>query len=80
VSAPASTRDRFGVGALSGLVGEMNRMSAEHDKRDIDVALDVRRLEGVFRAMAQGVNDMVGAHIALKKGERHRRGDRRGRP
>ena len=55
------------IDALSGLVGEMNRMSGEHDKGDIDAAVDVQKFEGAYRAMAQGVNDMVGAHIAVKR-------------
>jgi methyl-accepting chemotaxis protein len=55
------------VESLSGLMGEMNRMSGEHDRGDIDVAVDVQKFEGAYREMAQGVNDMVGAHIAMKK-------------
>jgi methyl-accepting chemotaxis protein len=52
---------------LKGVIAEMNKMSAEHDKGDIDVKIDAERFEGDFRAMAQGVNAMVGAHIAVKK-------------
>jgi methyl-accepting chemotaxis protein len=55
------------IDSLSGLTGEMNRMSGEHDKGDIDAAVDTRKFEGAYRTMAQGVNDMVGAHIAVKK-------------
>jgi methyl-accepting chemotaxis protein len=53
------------IDSLSGLVGEMNRMSGEHEKGDIDVSVDVQKFEGVYRTMAQGVNQMVGAHIAV---------------
>jgi methyl-accepting chemotaxis protein len=53
--------------SLSGLVGEMNRMSAEHEKGDIDVAVDAARFQGAYGDMARGVNQMVGAHIAVKK-------------
>ena len=52
---------------LQGLMDEMNRMSREHDKGDIDVAIDSARFEGAYKTMAQGVNDMVGGHIAVKK-------------
>jgi len=54
-------------GNLKGVIAEMNKMSAEHDKGDIDVTIDAQRFDGDFRAMAQGVNNMVGAHIAVKK-------------
>ncbi len=53
------------IDSLSGLVGEMNRMSGEHEKGDIDASVDVQRFEGVYRTMAQGVNHMVGAHVAV---------------
>ena len=52
---------------LQQLVSEMNQMSTEHERGDIDVAIDAQRYEGEFRTVAQGVNDMVGAHIAVKK-------------
>ncbi|MFN8075573.1 MAG: methyl-accepting chemotaxis protein [Kineosporiaceae bacterium] len=52
---------------LVGLIQEMNRMSAEHERGDIDVVVDVDRFSGGFADMARGVNDMVGAHIAVKK-------------
>jgi methyl-accepting chemotaxis protein len=54
-------------GNLKGLIAEMNRMSIEHDKGDIDVVIDTHKFEGDFRTMAQGVNSMVGSHIAVKK-------------
>ncbi|SFV15863.1 methyl-accepting chemotaxis protein [Pseudoduganella namucuonensis] len=54
-------------GNLKGLIAEMNRMSAEHDKGDIDATIDAQRFEGDFRTMAQGINAMVAAHIAVKK-------------
>jgi len=54
-------------GNLKGLISEMNHMAAEHEKGDIDVVVDSQRFEGDFRTVAQGVNDMVGAHIAVKK-------------
>ena len=54
-------------GNLKGLIAEMNRMSSEHEKGDIDVVIDVNRFDGDFRTMAMGVNDMVNAHIGVKK-------------
>lgn len=52
---------------LTSLIGEMNRMSAEHDRGDIDVVIDVARFPGEFGTMAAGVNSMVAGHIAVKK-------------
>ena len=52
---------------LRSIIAEMNHMSREHEAGDIDVVLDAQRFEGDFRKVAQGINDMVGAHIAVKK-------------
>jgi methyl-accepting chemotaxis protein len=52
---------------LKGLIAEINRMSVEHEKGDIDVVIDASRFQGDFKTMAQGVNDMVNAHIGVKK-------------
>ncbi|MFK3890297.1 methyl-accepting chemotaxis protein [Sphingomonas sp. NPDC079357] len=52
---------------LKGLITEMNTMSAEHDRGDIDVFVPVARFQGDFAVMAQGINDMVSGHIAVKK-------------
>jgi methyl-accepting chemotaxis protein len=54
-------------GNLKGLIADMNHMSAEHEAGDIDVMMDVAKFPGEFGAMAQGVNDMVNGHIAVKK-------------
>ncbi len=48
-------------------IEEMKRMSDEHNKGDIDVAIPVEHFEGAFREMARGVNEMVGGHIQVKK-------------
>lgn len=58
--------DRLG-GTLSQLISEMNHMSAEHDKGDIDVQIDTARFAGSYGLMAQGINDMVSGHISVKK-------------
>nr|MDH4440106.1 methyl-accepting chemotaxis protein [Rhizobium sp.] len=54
-------------GNLKGLIAEMNNMSAEHDKGDIDVFVPVEKFKGDFASMAKGINDMVAGHIAVKK-------------
>jgi methyl-accepting chemotaxis protein len=54
-------------GNLKGFIADMKHMSTEHDKGDIDVVMDVDRFQGDFKAMAQGVNNMVNGHIAVKK-------------
>jgi len=46
---------------------EIGRMTREHDAGDIDVVIDGQRFEGEFRAIAEGINRMVGDHIATKK-------------
>jgi methyl-accepting chemotaxis protein len=55
------------IGSLDGLIGEMRRMSEEHERGEIDAAMDAQRFQGVYRSVAQGVNDMVGGHIAVKR-------------
>jgi methyl-accepting chemotaxis protein len=52
---------------LKGLIAEMNNMSAEHDKGDIDIFVPVEKFKGDFASMAKGINDMVAGHIAVKK-------------
>ena len=52
---------------LKGLIAEMNRMSDEHDRGDIDVFVSVEKFNGDFATMAKGVNTMVAGHIAVKK-------------
>ena len=54
-------------GNLKGFIADMNHMSDEHDKGDIDVVMDVGRFQGDFKVMAEGVNNMVNGHIAVKK-------------
>jgi len=52
---------------LKALIAELNHMSAEHDKGDIDVVIDTSRFQGDFGTVAKGINDMVNGHIAVKK-------------
>jgi methyl-accepting chemotaxis protein len=55
------------INALNGLIAEMNTMSSEHDKGDIDVKIDESHFQGAYRTMGAGVNNMVFGHIAVKK-------------
>ncbi|AEG02331.1 methyl-accepting chemotaxis protein [Methylomonas methanica] len=52
---------------LTSLLADMGHMIQEHDKGDIDVILDSEKYVGSFKSMAQGVNEMVNGHIAVKK-------------
>ncbi|HUN89776.1 MAG TPA: methyl-accepting chemotaxis protein, partial [Terriglobales bacterium] len=52
---------------VTGFIAEMNRMSNEHTKGDIDVRIPAEKFEGSYKVMAQGVNDMVAGHIDVKK-------------
>jgi methyl-accepting chemotaxis protein len=52
---------------LSDFLAQMKHMADEHAAGDIDVVVETQRFDGDFRRMAQGVNDMVGAHIGVKK-------------
>jgi len=52
---------------LQRLMAEMNHMSAEHDKGDIDVKIEETNFENDFARMAAGLNNMVFGHIAVKK-------------
>lgn len=52
---------------LHELVVEMNRMSSEHDKGEIDAQIDAGQFNGSYRSMAEGINNMVNGHIAVKK-------------
>ncbi|MDO9398431.1 MAG: methyl-accepting chemotaxis protein, partial [Herbiconiux sp.] len=49
------------------VIAEMHRMSSAHEAGDIDVTIDTSLFSGGFATMTQGVNEMVGAHIAVKK-------------
>jgi methyl-accepting chemotaxis protein len=55
------------VDTLNSLLAELNRMSAEHDKGDIDVVIPVDKFQNDFAKVAQGINTMVHGHIAVKK-------------
>lgn len=55
------------LGNLNAFVSEMANMQEEHNKGEIDVALPAGKFEGVYKLMAQCVNEMVSGHITLNK-------------
>ena len=55
------------LGFLRKSVAEMNRMSGEHEKGNIDAVIPTDGFEGDFSTMARGINDMVATHIAMNK-------------
>ena len=52
---------------LMGLIEEMRRVTTAHECGDIDVVIDCDRFLGEFKGMARSINDLVGAHIAVKR-------------
>ncbi|RVU05647.1 methyl-accepting chemotaxis protein [Novosphingobium umbonatum] len=52
---------------LTGLIAEMQNMSSEHERGDIDVMINSAKFQGDFALVARGINDMVAGHIAVKK-------------
>ncbi|NJO90561.1 MAG: hypothetical protein HC831_17570 [Chloroflexia bacterium] len=55
------------IDALAGLIAEMSNMSNQHDLGDIDVKIESSKFHGAYRMMAEGLNNMVFGHIAVKK-------------
>ncbi len=54
-------------GSMKGVIVQLNRMSDEHNRGDIDVYIPADQFVGSFRTMAEGVNGMVAGHIAVKR-------------
>jgi methyl-accepting chemotaxis protein len=52
---------------FSALTGGIEQMAAEHDKGEIDARIPTQALQGAFKTAAQGVNGMVGEHIAIQQ-------------
>jgi len=50
-----------------GLISEINHMSDEHNKGDIDVFVPAERFAGVYGTLAHSINEMVAGHISVKK-------------
>ncbi len=55
------------IGALSGLIAEMTRMSDEHNAGDIDAVIAADKFQGAYRDMAKGINEMVEGHITVNR-------------
>lgn len=53
--------------SVTSLIDEMNQMSIEHEKGDLDVIVHSDAFQGGYRVMAEGVNTMVASHIAMTK-------------
>jgi methyl-accepting chemotaxis protein len=52
---------------LKNVIAEMNEMSRLHDAGDIEVFIPADKFQNDFKAMAQGINNMVAGHISVKK-------------
>lgn len=55
------------INNLSNFISEMNAMSHNHDLGDIDLMMDASQFSGAYKNMVNGVNSMVGGHIAINK-------------
>ena len=55
------------IETLENLDSELTVMAAEHEKGDIDVAIDVHKFHGSFKAVAGGINAMVAGHVAMNR-------------
>jgi len=55
------------ITTLKGVIDSIAYVSNEHDKGDIDADMDLNMFKGAYRTMAQGINEMVAGHIAVKK-------------
>jgi len=53
------------ISNLSLLIDDMAQMSKQHDAGAIDFKMPEEKFQGVYGAMAKGVNDMVFGHIAV---------------
>ncbi len=52
---------------IKTFIADMHHMSQQHDLGDVDVVMDAGKFNGAYAQMAQGVNQMVGAHVAEKE-------------
>jgi methyl-accepting chemotaxis protein len=58
--------DRQDQGGTQQLLSELQRMIQQHEAGWIDHVIPADRLAGTMREIAQGINDLVRAHIAVK--------------
>ncbi len=54
------------IDALNGLLAARAEMSRQHDAGAIDEVMPVDRFRGAYADMAQGINELVRSHIAVK--------------
>ncbi|ACB33799.1 methyl-accepting chemotaxis sensory transducer with Pas/Pac sensor [Leptothrix cholodnii SP-6] len=54
-------------GTLMQLTADMNHMSSEHDRGEIDATIDARRYAGGYSRMADGINTMVAGHLQTQQ-------------
>jgi len=52
---------------LKSFMIDLNEMSKQHALGDIDICIPVNNYQNEFNKMAQGINDLVNSHIAVKK-------------
>jgi len=55
------------AGTLYSLVSDMDYMSDEHDRGEIDVLIDASKYSGAYNTVADKINYMVVQHIKTKK-------------
>jgi len=62
----ASIRDSLNgcIGAVGGLVEELRRVAAAHERGETDAVVDEARFLGVFAEVARGVNQTMAGHLA----------------
>ncbi len=52
---------------IKSVISDINTMSAEHDKGDIDVIIDTNKYPNAYHDLTVGINNMVQGHINVKK-------------
>jgi methyl-accepting chemotaxis protein len=55
------------IGILNGFVDSIHYVSNEQTKGDIDALVDTSKFHGIYKTMAQGINEMTGTHISVIK-------------
>jgi len=55
------------VDNIRRLIAEMGKMAEAHAVGNIDTVIPATSFEGAYRVVAQGVNEMVGEHVAVKR-------------
>ena len=55
------------IDTLDSFINDMQTMSTRHDLGDIDMMMDADKFQGAYKAMAQGVINMINGHVSLNK-------------